>query len=82
MKLATRMHALPGMVLQAYSSGSYYGNLLDLCEPGFGPIFAPEVIENSAFPADWFEKTSTCSKQCHQCNYCNEVLNNVLIKTE
>jgi collagenase-like PrtC family protease len=82
MKLATRMHALPGIVLQAYCSGSYYGNLLDLCEPGFGPVFAPEIIENSAFPEGWFEKTSACDKQCHSCNYCREVLNNVLIKTE
>ena len=81
MKLATRMHALPGVVLQAYCSGSYYGNLLDLCEPGFGPLFAPDVIENSAFPPDWFEKTSTCNKQCHKCGYCREVLEIVIVTT-
>jgi len=82
MKLATRMHALPGMVLQAYCSGSYYGNILDLCEPGYGPIFAPQVIENSAFPDDWFDKTSSCNVQCHNCSYCNSVLEQVLVTVE
>jgi collagenase-like PrtC family protease len=82
MKLATRMHALPGLVLQAYTSGRYYGNLLDLCEPGYGPVFAPHVIENSAFPEDWFVHTSSCAKGCHKCDYCSRVLEDVLIKTE
>ena len=82
MKLATRMHALPGVVLQAYCSGSYYGNLLDLCEPGFGPIFAPEIIENSLFPDDWFMKTSSCNIQCYNCDYCKNIFKRVLVTTE
>lgn len=78
-KLATRTHALPGLVIGAYARGYHYGNLLDLFEPGFGPALAPYVIDNSAFPADWFDRTSSCGKQCHKCSYCKEVLEQVLV---
>jgi collagenase-like PrtC family protease len=78
-KLATRMHSLPGMVIQAYTKGNYFGNLLDLFEPGFGPAFAPYVIDNKKFPEDWFKVTSTCKKNCHECTYCSNVLKNVLV---
>lgn len=81
-KLATRMHALPGMVIQAYTSGKHYGNLLDLFEPGYGPAFAPYVIDNTRFPKDWFEVASRCDKKCHKCNYCKNVLDQVLVNTE
>ncbi|HHV97090.1 MAG TPA: hypothetical protein GXX37_11570 [Clostridiaceae bacterium] len=81
-KLATRMHSRPGMVIDAYVRGRYYGNLLDLFEPGFGPAFAPYVIDNSRFPDDWFEVTTKCNKKCHECNYCKDVLKAVLIRME
>jgi collagenase-like PrtC family protease len=77
-KLATRMHANPRLVLHAYSRGRYPGNLLDLTEPGFGPAFAPSVIDNSRFPADWFARTSTCDRRCDRCGYCAGVLETVL----
>ena len=80
-KLATRMHALPGMVIDAYVRRSFCGNLLDLFEPGFGRAIAPYVIDNSAFPQDWFEKTSSCGRLCHKCGYCKEVLRQVLFNT-
>ena len=78
-KLATRMHARPGMVIDAYCRGKFYGNTLDLCEPGFGRAIAPYIINNMAFPEDWFEKTTGCDKQCHQCGYCKSVLEKVLL---
>lgn len=81
-KLATRMHSLPGMVIDAYARRSFHGNTLDLCEPGFGRAIAPYVIDNKAFPADWFEKTASCDKQCHKCTYCQAVLEQVLRKGE
>lgn len=81
-KLATRMHQLPALVIGSYVRQKYYGNLLNLFEPGFGPALAPYVIENSRFPKDWFEVTSKCNKKCHLCNYCEEVLKQVLICTE
>lgn len=78
MKLATRMHTHPIMVIDAYAKGEYRGNLLDLFEPGFGPAFAPYVIDNDRFPDDWFERTSSCSKNCDSCNYCQTVLKKVM----
>ena len=81
-KLATRMHARPRLVIDAYARGSFYGNLLDLCEPGFGPALAPYVIDNSRFPADWFARTSCCDRRCHRCDYCAGVLDMVLVNAQ
>lgn len=81
-KLATRMHACPEAVLSAYSRRQWPGNLLDLFEPGYGPAFAPYLVDNEAFPADWFTVTSTCDRHCHRCGYCAEVLGKVLRRGE
>lgn len=78
-KLATRMHSNPRMVIQSYTAEKYPGNLLDLLEPGFSPIFSPYIIDNSGFPKDWFQKTTECNKKCYDCNYCNSVLDKVLV---
>lgn len=76
-KLATRQHANPDMVISAYERGSFEGNLLDLFEPGFSPAFFPEFIDNVAFPPDWFNRTSTCDRECTECGYCDKVLESV-----
>lgn len=81
-KLATRMHANPRMVIDAYASRRHRGNLLDLLEPGFAPAFAPEILDNDRFPADWFERTSTCDRRCHACGYCSDVLQQILVNAE
>lgn len=78
-KLATRMHANPRKVIQAYTEEKFSGNLLDLLEPGYGPLLSPYVIDNSRFPKDWFEISTTCSRKCHDCNYCLKVLDKVLV---
>jgi len=70
------------MVIKSYIDGKYYGNVLDLFEPGFGTIFAPYVLDNVRFPSDWFETTSKCSKKCHECNYCENVLAKVIRNSE
>ena len=80
-KLATRIHRLPGLVIDAYSRRRYFGNVLDLFEPTFSASIAPFIIDNSAFPKNWFDKTSTCDKICYRCNYCDEVLKKVLMNT-
>ena len=80
-KLATRMHTHPAMVIGAYVRGYHYGNTLDLFEPGFGRAFAPYIIDNKAFPDDWFERTTSCKKNCHECGYCKKVLDRVLLNT-
>ena len=79
-KLATRMHTHPRLVIHAYANRQYNGNLLDLFEPGFGPAFAPYLIHNARFPADWFKKTSTCHEaDCDKCGYGRSVLDKTLI---
>lgn len=77
-KLATRQHANPGMVISAYERGTFEGNLLDLFEPGFSPVFYPEFIDNAEFPADWFDRTSACIRDCENCGYCESVLSTVV----
>jgi collagenase-like PrtC family protease len=77
-KLATRQHAHPRMVIGAYAERTFRGNLLDLLEPGFSPAFAPRMIDNSAFPSDWRERISRCSGDCDTCAYCRQVLDCVL----
>ncbi len=79
-KLATRMHARPRTVIDAYANRRFRGNLLDLMEPGFGPAFAPSIIDNTRFPEDWFERTSTCDRRCHACDYCAQVLERVMVR--
>ena len=81
-KLATRMHTLPGMVIDAYVRGRFFGNTLDLFEPGFGRAIAPYIINHQKFPEDWFTKTTSCDKICHRCGYCRSVLDQVLLNTE
>ncbi len=77
-KLATRMHEKPAMVVEAYTSGTYYGNLLDLLEPSNCDIISPYIIDNTAFPANWAEKVGNCNKLCRECNFCKFVLDNCL----
>lgn len=80
MKLATRMHANPRMVIRAYCTGKFAGNLPDLFEPGHGALFAPYIWDNTRFPTDWFARTTSCDKRCHRCDYCSSVLDRVLVK--
>ena len=77
-KLATRQHANPDMVISAYERGAFEGNLLDLFEPGFSPAFFPNFIDNVVFPSDWFERTSACARECAECGYCENTLRQVM----
>jgi collagenase-like PrtC family protease len=73
-KLATRTHDSPRLVLDAYVNARHHGNLLDLLEPGYGPLLAPDRIDNDRFPPDWFSRISECNGDCPSCNYCHEAL--------
>ena len=77
-KLATRMHQNPWLVLQAFSSGFHPGALTDLMEPCFSLELGNKMISNQAFPEDWFEKTASCQRKCDECRYCSEVLEKTL----
>ena len=81
-KLATRAHKHPAHVVSSYVRGKFYGNLLDLCEPGYGALFAPYAIDNMRMPKDFFEHVTNCDKQCHTCSYCRSVLEHALVKAD
>jgi len=80
-KLATRMHQNPWLVLQAYTSGFHPGAVTDLLEPCFSGELGSNMIANQLFPLDWFEKTSTCARNCETCQYCENVLNKTLTQS-
>jgi len=81
-KLATRMHPAPWAVLDAYASGHWQGNLLDLFEPGFAALFEPRIVENARIPAGWFDAVLACDQQCHRCDVCAKALNAALAEGE
>lgn len=72
-KLATRQHRQPRLVLEAYTRRRHRGNLLDLMEPSHSHLIAPARIDNTRFPEDWFERTEGCSRECERCGVCGRV---------
>lgn len=61
-KLATRQHDRPRMVIGAYASGRFDGNLTMLMEPNFSSLFGRESwIDNRRFPDDWFGTAADCA---------------------
>ncbi|OQA87313.1 MAG: hypothetical protein BWY31_00853 [Lentisphaerae bacterium ADurb.Bin242] len=79
-KLATRTHPNPRMVLGAYASGHFSGNLFDLTEPGFSGTFAPYVMDNRQFPPEWKEvlhckEMRDCTGE--GCGKCSKILERV-----
>lgn len=81
-KLATRMHTRPRLVLHAYANRRYPGNLVDLLEPGFGPALAPAILANDRFPEDFFATVSSCDHRCTSCGYCERALQQILVSDD
>ncbi|MCL1796529.1 MAG: hypothetical protein FWG37_06525 [Clostridia bacterium] len=81
MKLATRMHPAPRAVLDAYAAGRWRGNLLDLLEPGFAPLFHPMILDNARIPDDWFPAVLRCDGQCQRCDVCERAMRAALVET-
>lgn len=81
-KLATRMHSHPRRVVSAYIRGRFPGNMLDLTEPSFSRRFSKHILDATKFPNDWFERTTSCSKDCERCGYCAEVAKQALVSKE
>ncbi len=77
-KLATRAHERPRIVIAAYVHRQFHGNLLNLLEPSHAMALAPAWIDNDAFPPDWFDRSATCDGACDDCAYCAGVLARVL----
>ena len=76
-KIATRTSPNPTAILEAYTRRRYSGNVLDLLEPNYAGLFYPEVLNNSAFPPEYFDIRHNCSKNCGDCGYCAGVYNTI-----
>jgi hypothetical protein len=37
-------------------------------------------VDNTRFPADFFEQTTSCNRDCTRCGYCESVMNKVLVE--
>ncbi len=77
-KLATRQHSHPRMVLGAYAAGHFDGNLADLTEPCFSEAFAPEILDNRRL--DGVELPGACAADCTHCGRCEAILERALIR--
>lgn len=78
-KLATRMHSNPRRVVGAYVRGKFSGNMFDLTEPSYSRRFQHHVLDSTKFPAEWFAKTSSCSRNCSSCGYCKQIAQQMLV---
>lgn len=82
-KLSTRDAFLnQDLILRAYTTASHKGDLLDIIDPNFRQSFNEWMIDNTAFPDDWFSSkiAGKCAIDCTHCGKCTEVLNKVLKK--
>ena len=75
-KLATRRHTSVRMVVAAYTSGRFDGNVLNLTEPCFAGRFAPWILDNRRLSAD--DLPGACADDCRHCGKCERVLEKAL----
>lgn len=78
MKLATRQHVAPRMIIAAYLGGKFNGNLYDLTEPCFSQLFSPEILDNRAL--DDVELPGACASDCTHCGKCEEIMKKAAMK--
>ena len=75
-KLSTREADRPDLILKAYTSGHYDGDLLLLLDPTFEFFTRPMIFDNKAFPKEWSEGkiAGLCANDCTHCGKCTKVL--------
>lgn len=84
-KLATRIHPFPAILIRAYVKGEWDGDLTALTEPGFADIFGARVLHNSEIPKDYWHKKTVCLRAknhgsaayCKDCGYCAELYRSI-----
>ena len=81
-KLATRTHSNPRLVLEAYCSGRFTGNFFDLTEPGHGVFFRGKILDNARIPEEYWKTKSQCAENCIECGYCRKIMEQALISCE
>ena len=79
-KVAVRRHPHPAETLRAYADYSFDGNLVSLMDPDHSAAFAPRVVDNKSFPADWAVSGvgASCAADCTRCGRCGEVFRRVV----
>ncbi len=75
-KLSTREADRPDLILKAYTSGGYDGDLLLLLDPTFAFLVHPMILDNKAFPKEWSEGkiAGACANHCTHCGKCAKVM--------
>jgi len=75
-KLSTREADRPDLILKAYTSGSYDGDLLLLLDPTFSFLAKPMILDNKSFPKEWSEGkiAGICANHCTHCGKCTKVM--------
>lgn len=58
-KLATRINPKPYRVLKAYCAEHFGGNILNIMEPDHSSVIGKGMLDNTAFPNNFFELKST-----------------------
>ena len=81
-KLATRISPRPEQIVRAYMDGTYHGNLLELLEPSHAGAFYPVIVDNGKLPKDYCKFVSECSKDCENCTYCPDALENACVNLD
>ena len=78
-KVAIRRHPHPVEALRAYAEYSFDGNLATLMDPDHSAAFAPRILDNKRFPADWATSGigARCAGDCTHCGRCAEVFRRV-----
>ncbi len=84
-KLATRIHPFPAVILRAYCRERWEDDLCALTEPGYGDMLSPYMLDNAAIPAEYWEQKTTCAHTatrdgiaaCADCGYCAALYQNI-----
>jgi hypothetical protein len=79
-KLATRMHSRPEMIIAAYCRGRFRGNLLDLTEPSFSSLFRGYVLDNTRVSEEDIMKLFGCDHRCDRCGACEAIVRSALVR--
>ncbi len=85
-KLATRIHPYPAMIIGAYAKEKWSGDVSDLTEPGFGDILNSCKPDNSKIPDRYWKTKTEClrarhrgdSAYCRECGYCEELYREII----
>jgi len=73
-KLATRIHDNPELVIKSFVNRKFDGNILKLCEPNFCALC---FLDNARFPSDWAERVAQIT-EIERENYFKQVFKAIL----